>query len=218
MDSDNMSDIITKLYETKISCSNINPIIDDIIDITIAILDFNGNPLSNISITLNVDKGHLLSCKKDNSTTDINTQSYTRTTGSDGKLYFTYKADEWSLCTFSCDTEKLQVFVHGFKKKNVTSTNSCNFWVDESERCCRLQWSCPAISLHSNSSDTAIDTITLPETKYYANANVYNSTYRSDILFYLQMNGQIRGRTIAGVTSSSPRSMSAHSEYFEWHY
>ena len=207
--------IINSLYEIIIEIDNSNPNIDDTVEITVKIQDFNNNPLSDINLQVSIDKGYFTKYTRNSTDTTLNTSTirYTGVTGSDGTFTMTCKASEWGLCTFTCDTKKIQYFVNGFKTLNVTSANGAVFQVDESRRACRLKWN--FVSTKLSQTKKQLDTIKFPNNKYAPPFYIYVPTYRPDIVFILYSNGQVWGRTNGNVTS---RTMDNHVELFEWHY
>jgi len=219
---------VNNLYEVKIyhsDSSSLNAnidgenLLDDIKVFTIQVVDYNNNPLKDKTIEVSCDKGYFTLWTNDDGDVNHtlnNVKSFTGTTNTDGKFDCIYRANEWGLCTISCDTVKLQLFVTGFKTMNVTSQKGyeCIFQVDESYRSCRLAINLPSHTL-VNSESTPLDTIGFPKQKYYPPLGLHISSYRSDIKYHLTTNGELMGRTYDGLSSSS---VSAHTEVFEWHY
>jgi len=215
---------VNNFYEVKIynsHSSTLNANINDVKIFNIQVVDYNNNPLKDKTIEVSCDKGHFVNWSNyDADANDIHTlnnvKNFTGTTDTDGKFDCTYRANEWGLCTISCDTVKLQLFVVGFKTMNVTSQKGykCTFQVDESYRSCRLVINLPSHTL-VNSESTPLDTIGFPKQEYYPPLGLHTSSYRSDIKYHLKTNGELMGRTYDGLSSSS---VSAHTEVFEWHY
>lgn len=216
-----LSNDLMNLYEVKIYSTSTNIEINTIQGVNIQIQDFNGNPIANKNITVTCDKGIFTQWSNNDSTGNNlhslnNVKSFTGTTDSTGWFDCTYKATEWGLCTLSCDVEKLQIFVKGFKQLSISSTKNWEtlFQVDESTRHCRLRWKYNDASISLNSTAKIIDTITLPKEEYYPNSNINKTTYNSRVNTILSTNGNIYLRTIPSYTTT----MAAHYEYFEWHY
>ena len=219
---------VNNLYEVKIyhsDSSSLNAnidgenLLDDIKLFTIQVVDYNNNPLKDKTINVSCDKGYFTSWT--NYDTDVtyklnNVKSFTGTTGTDGEFNCIYFANEWGLCTISCDTVKLQLFVTGFQTMKVTSQKGyeCTFQVDESYRSCRLAIKLPSHTL-VNSNEEPLDVIKFPKQEYYPPLGLHKSSYRSDIKYHIRTTGELMGRTYDGLSSSS---VSAHTEVFEWHY
>ena len=117
---------ISKLYETKITCSNYNPNIDDTITVTVALIDFNGNNVTGTNATITVNQGYFTKYTRNSSDTAISgttTKTYTGTTGTDGTFTMTYNCSEWGLATFSANNTKIQSEVTGWKQISTNTTN-----------------------------------------------------------------------------------------------
>ena len=107
---------ITDLYQTKITCSTYNANIDSTNTvITVKLIDFNGNAVTNKSVTLTCDKGYF-NKKNSTSISGTTTKSITLTTNSSGEITGTWTASEWGLCTFSTNNTNNQVKVSGWKQ------------------------------------------------------------------------------------------------------
>lgn len=115
---------ITDLYQTKITCSTYNANIDstDTV-ITVKLIDFNGNAVTNKSVTLTCDKGYF-NKKGSTSISGTTTKSITLTTNSSGEITGTWTASEWGLCTFSTNTVKAQVNIKGYKLVETIISNN----------------------------------------------------------------------------------------------
>ena len=118
---------ITDLYQTKITCSTYNANIDstDTV-ITVKLIDFNGNAVTNKSVTLTCDKGYF-NKKNSTSISGTTTKSITLTTNSSGEITGTWTASEWGLCTFSTNNSNAQINVEGFKTIREETTNIIRF-------------------------------------------------------------------------------------------
>ena len=107
--------IISDMYQTKIEASNYNANIDSTNNvITVTLLDFNNQPVTNKSVTLSCDKGYFTK-KGSTSISGTTTKSVTVNTDSNGKITATWTASEWGLCTFSANNNKVQINVKGWK-------------------------------------------------------------------------------------------------------
>ena len=206
---------IANLFEVKIINNttgkylNINDGIDNTNNyslVTVVATDFNNQPVVNKNLTISCDKGKFSN----------NNQSYTGTTDNDGKFEVTYLPTEWGLCTLSCDVSKCQFLVKGFKQIPITSTNNrdCTFQVNELTRHCKLLWYFTNSSLSLTGTSTLLDTITFPKQEYYPINNISKATYNPRISFILSETGNIYVRAMQSYSTT----MSAHYEYFEWHY
>ena len=119
---------ITDLYQTKITCSTYNANIDSTNTvITVKLIDFNGNAVTNKSVTLTCDKGYF-NKKNSTSISGTTTKSITLTTNSSGEITGTWTASEWGLCTFSTKNHILSKTLNIIKKQTETNnTISLNF-------------------------------------------------------------------------------------------
>lgn len=213
---------INNLYEVKIyPTSSTNIEINNIATVNIKVVDFNNNPITNKNITVKCDKGFFQNWSNyDSDIDDIhelnNVKTFTGTTDDKGWFDCTYYASEWGLCTLSCDVEKLQFFVGGFKQLTVSSKNNwdCIFQVNEATRHCRLRWYYNNSSLTLVNETKTIDTITLPKTEYYPVTDITKATYNPRVGIRFAPNGDIKMRTMYSYSTT----MANHYEYFEWHY
>lgn len=106
---------ITDLYQTKIEASSYNVNIDSTGNvITVTLLDFNNQPVTNKSVTLTCDKGYFTK-KGSTNISGTTTKSVTVNTDSNGKITATWTASEWGLCTFSANSNTIQINVKGWR-------------------------------------------------------------------------------------------------------
>ena len=122
---------INDLYQTKITCSTYNATIDSANTIvTVRLVDFNGNSVTNKSVTLTCDKGYF----NKNGSTSISgttTKSITATTNGSGEITATWTASEWGLCTFSANTSNIQVKVTGWKLINSYASSKVKLYTND---------------------------------------------------------------------------------------
>lgn len=141
---------ITKLYQTKIGCSSYNVAVDSTdTNVTVSLIDFNGNPVVNTEVTINVDNGYFTKYTRNSTNVTIGgttTKSYNGTTGSDGSFTLTYTApSESAVVTFSANniTTHMNVFVEDNNAwEIVTLTNPSStftLFVNEDLRLCELR-------------------------------------------------------------------------------
>ena len=154
---------ISKLYETKITCSDYNPNIDDTITVTVALIDFNGNNVTGTNATITVNQGYFTKYTRNSSDTAISgtsTQSYTGTTGSDGTFTMTYKCSEWGLATFSAKNHNAQIHIIGWK--DITSTaispalqEYAKFYINDEIKMARLLYARNSLIIPSTGGSSA---------------------------------------------------------------
>lgn len=113
-----MITIANKLYKTQIDCSTYEPQIDSTNTIiTVTIYDFNNQVVNGATVNISVDKGVLT--KKQNNTTSSNlsnVKTASMTTGSNGVVQFTYKANEWGFANISVNNSNIKLFVSGWQE------------------------------------------------------------------------------------------------------
>ncbi|MBQ6220000.1 MAG: hypothetical protein IJH63_00485 [Methanobrevibacter sp.] len=102
-----------ELYKTKIECSSHNILVNSTDTlITVSLVDFNGNPVTDTEATVSVDTGYFTKYTRNNTDVMISgssTQSYTGKTGSDGTFTLKYTATNIGLATFTTDNYQTQV-------------------------------------------------------------------------------------------------------------
>ena len=144
---------ITDLYQTKITCSTYNANIDstDTV-ITVKLIDFNGNAVTNKSVTLTCDKGYF-NKKGSTSISGTTTKSITLTTNSSGEITGTWTASEWGLCTFSTSNSSqpahIQVNVTGWR----IHTNNSDYTFLYNHELCELRVHIASTSIPTSPTD-----------------------------------------------------------------
>lgn len=110
--------LINKLYKTKIDCSTYEAQIDSTNTIiTVTVIDFNNNPVSNAPVTISASKGEFI--KKENNSSSSNVSelsSVSMNTGSNGIAKFTYQASEWGFITITANNNTVNLFVTGWRQ------------------------------------------------------------------------------------------------------
>jgi len=107
--------IITELYNTKITCSTYDTMLNtNGITITVKLEDFNKQAITGKPVTLTCSKGYFTSVTHNGGTTSLNktktTNSYN--TNSNGEITAIWTASEEGLCTFSANNTKIQINVN----------------------------------------------------------------------------------------------------------
>ena len=106
--------MITKLYNTKISCSKYNLKITDSIIVTVKLIDFNNNPVRDEEVLLTTDGGEFINKQK----------SYTGTTNSDGEVEVKYTPTDWGTYNLMCNDTNIVINVRGgWKNFPITVTH-----------------------------------------------------------------------------------------------
>jgi len=118
---------LSDIYQTKIEASNYNVSIDSTDNvITVTLLDFNNQPVTNKSVTLTCDKGYFTK-KGSTNISGKTTKSVSVNTDSNGKITATWTASEWGLCTFSANSNKVQINVKGCRTSSNQYINKYEF-------------------------------------------------------------------------------------------
>lgn len=104
--------IITDLYQTKIEASNYNPTPTQSVTVTVSLKDFNGEPVTGKQVTLTCSMGYF-TMNGSVSISGTSTKNITNTTDNNGQITGTWttSSTEDGLCTFSTNTQNLQVNV-----------------------------------------------------------------------------------------------------------
>lgn len=135
--------IISDLYQTKIELTDYDVNIDDEIDITVTLLDFENNPVSGESVNLYANGDVIKSANTDRN----------------GQITANYTCNEWGLITFSANESVSQVHVRGWRSKQVLGDTGgvATLYVNEDTGLARLSYLLnpgPKIDVTSGSPNT----------------------------------------------------------------
>ena len=188
---------ITDLYQTKITCSTYNANIDSTNTvITVKLIDFNGNAVTNKSVTLTCDKGYF-NKKNSTSISGTTTKSITLTTNSSGEITGTWTASEWGLCTFSTNTSHTQVIVKGYK--TIYNQNGIQLRA--------YQDKCTAIFDTGSQSFTTSETTWIsgfvPTGYRPANPIITHTTANLNGIIFIENTGNLKRKSLTGSFSAS---------------
>ena len=201
---------ITDLYQTKITCSTYNANIDstDTV-ITVKLIDFNGNAVTNKSVTLTCDKGYFN--KKDSTPiSGTTTKSITLTTDSSGEITGTWTASEWGLATFSTNNSNIQIMSHGLK--HVVYNEYYQYWYDDHNVYLKINTSPDTVSFPTTFTEFGVQRF-IPEALRPKERVVTQTFSNTNLLVAVSTDGGIYRRSATG---SSVNAMVQ--AYLQWHY
>lgn len=127
-----MTDLITKLYKIQIDCSTYEPQIDsDDTEITITLLDFNNEPVSNEEVTVTCSGGLFWYVKR--SQTDQNAfleevSTVTIRTNDNGQFILGYWANEWGFINIQANNTNIKLYVTGWKEISLRLGIEYDYW------------------------------------------------------------------------------------------
>lgn len=203
--------IITDLYEIKITSNKNNLNLNDICTITVQAIDFNGNNISGKNIKLEVDKGNFT-----NGNTTLG-KSYTGTTDANG-FTVSYKASESGIITFKTQiytqigyihkNSNLQIRCDGWKRYTYTVTKGkdCYLYINDNQRVAFLTYTSTLRSFTGAGSAQTVETLDIPTQYRPPQSRIDAVGSKVTITWVLTMDGRIqyrvqRNRTHTGDTS-----------------
>lgn len=103
--------ILSRLYHTDIDCNKYNLRINETINVTITLTDFNEMPVKNTQVNVSCSNGTL--------------SNNNGITNSNGQVILTYTPAKWGIDTIHCNGTSIQVNVRGgWKDISVTKNHS----------------------------------------------------------------------------------------------
>ena len=175
--------IISDLYETKISTTNSHILLNDTITITVELIDFNGTKVNRNNVTITCNKGKFTN----------NSQSYTGNTVN-GVLSVDYKASENGVVTFQCKNVSYEIFVFGKKNMKITTEyNNRNLIIDDYNRVCFFAYYYGgAYSLqNAYSGSKLLDSVCIIPAEYRPISSVRTPIYNNNVVAILNADGKI---------------------------
>ena len=105
--------IIKKLYETNISINQYEAPLNTSLDVTVKLVDFNGENVTGTSVKLTVDKGYISRVVGETVSdyTNTTTKNVTMNTDANGEIKVTYHANTSGLVTFSANNTKVHCYI-----------------------------------------------------------------------------------------------------------
>lgn len=197
--------IISDLYETKISTTNSHILLNDTITITVELIDFNGARVNRNNVTITCNKGRFTN----------NSQSYTGNTVN-GVLSVDYKASENGVVTFQCKNVSYEIFVFGKKVMRIHTTNGGdrNLIIDEYNRTCFFPYYYSgSFSLSTAYSSMKIIESNIIPTQYRPIASVRTPIYNSNAVCIVSEEGNIYIRSVQNSGTISNATIT-----FQWTY
>lgn len=114
------------LVHTIIDSSTYNLDINNSCTVTVTLLDYNNNPISNRSTTITCTDGTL----------NDSSSSYTASTDNNGQIQVTYKAENWGLHYLECNNESIGIWIIG---KKTFKTSASAYQIQYSRNAAELQ-------------------------------------------------------------------------------
>ena len=112
--------IASKLYKTQIDCSTYEPQIDsDDTEITITLLDFNNEPVSNEEVTVTCSGGLFWYVKRNQIDRDAfpeEVSTVTMRTNNNGQFILGYWANEWGFINIQANNTNIKLYVSGWRE------------------------------------------------------------------------------------------------------
>lgn len=201
-------DIVTDLYEIKITSNKNNLNLNDTCTITVQAIDFNGNNVNGKNIKLEVNKGNFV-----NGNTNLG-QSYTGTTGANG-FTINYKANENGIITFKSQNSNLQIQCNGWKRYTMAVTNGrdCYLYINENQRKAFLSYTCTLTSYTGAGSAQTVENLDIPTQYKPSLSSVRAVGSRLTVAWALTTNGAITYRVQTNKTDSNNGTVR-----FKWTY
>ena len=196
---------INNLYETVTNGVS-ECFYKDEINISVSLIDFNGNRVSRDSVTITCDKGVFTSNNSKSITVNL---PY-------GYYNLDYKATEWGLCTFKCNNSIHQLFVHGNGVKSITTTQGESprwLYVDKTRRKCMFSYYFKPQTLSQKDTVIYVESNVIPS-EFRPTYHIRVPSYRPDVVFTVTSDGRV------GVKTTTANASIGDGQYvrFEWTY
>ena len=200
------NEFINELYETKISTTSSEILLNDTITVTIQLVDFNGNNVNRNNITITCSRGKF---------TANNQQSYTGNT-SNGTLNVTYQGTENGIVNFYCKNAIYSILVFGKKNYRISTTHGGirNLIVDEFNRTVFFSYLYNgSLSLSTAySSALKIESNVIPS-EYRPSTLVRTPVYNANVIGAVSSDGSVYIRSVQNSGTISNANIT-----FQWTY